>query len=205
MALTLAKKAGLKTPFWTLEHVLQKPVLVLRRFDRKQNLRIPFLSAMSFLGATDGEQSSYQNLAYTLLQNSSFLTEDLEQLWRLAIFNLMISNTDNHLRNHGFLYESERGWRLAPAYDLNPTPLEIKPRFFQTPFTKTTSSNSLELALSIRKDFRLPEKKAFDIIKQVASAVKKWRQVASSLGLSKKECDYMKRSFENEDLKSVLS
>ena len=205
VALSLAKKAKLKTPVWNLQKVLKKPVLILKRFDRKVNIRIPFLSALSFLGAKDHEQHSYQELAYLLLQNGGSPKEDLKELWRLLVFNLMISNTDNHLRNHGFLYEYEKGWRLSPAYDLNPTPLEIKPRFLSTSIARKNPLVSLELALSIKEDFRLSEKKALSIIKEVSEAVKEWRKTASFFGISKKEIDRMSSAFEHEDLKTALS
>ena len=105
VALTLARNAGIKVPLWRLENILEKPVLIIKRFDRSNNGRIPFLSAMSMLDAQDNEQHSYLEIAYALAQNGAAPVDDMEELWRRIVFTVMISNTDNHLRNHGFVYE----------------------------------------------------------------------------------------------------
>ena len=113
--LALAKTAGVAVPDWRLESVARKPVLLLRRFDRTAaNLRIPYMSAMTALDATDhGEQRSYLELADVLRQSGSMPEADLKQLWRRIVFNILVSNTDDHLRNHAFLRDT-RGWRLSP-------------------------------------------------------------------------------------------
>ncbi len=103
----------------------------------------------------------------------------------------MISNTDDHLRNHAFIYERYKGWRLSPAYDLNPTPIEIKPRILTTSIDFYDNSASLEVALSVLKEFRLKKEEALLIIREVSSAVAGWREVAYKYGLSKQECDRM--------------
>jgi serine/threonine-protein kinase HipA len=132
VALSLAKLAGIKVPDWRLETILNKPVLITKRFDRSTNGRIPFLSAMSMLGARDNEEHSYLEIAYAIVQNGASTNKDLAELWRRIVFSIMISNTDDHLRNHGFIYERNHGWRLSPVYDINPTPIEIKPRVLTT-------------------------------------------------------------------------
>ena len=128
VALTLAAKAGVPVPAWRLEIVADKPVLVLRRFDRQQGTRVPFLSAMSMLDAKDNEARSYLEFVDILRQHGAAPKEDMHGLWRRIVFNILISNTDDHLRNHGFLWTGPAGWRLSPAYDLNPVPIDIKPR-----------------------------------------------------------------------------
>jgi serine/threonine-protein kinase HipA len=128
VTLTLAKKAGVNVSCYRLETILDKPVLIITRFDRKNGKRIPFLSAMSMLGASDNEEHSYLEMAYALAQNGASPEEDMKELWRRIVFTVMVSNTDDHLRNHGFTYERYKGWRLSPAYDINPTPIEIGPR-----------------------------------------------------------------------------
>jgi len=122
VALTLAEKAGIPVPEWRLESVGGKPVLLLRRFDREANTRVPFLSAMSMLDARDNEVRSYLEFVDALRQHGDAPKEDMKALWRRIVFSILISNTDDHLRNHGFLWTGPTGWRLSPAYDLNPVP-----------------------------------------------------------------------------------
>jgi len=195
VALTLAKNSGITVPSWRLEKILEKPVLIIKRFDRNHGQRIPFLSAMSMLGAQDNEQHSYLEIAYALAQNGAAPIEDMAELWRRIVFTVMISNTDDHLRNHGFIYERYKGWRLSPAYDVNPTPLEIKPHILTTAIDFDNTSASLDTAMAVAKDFRLSKEEASQIIKKVSAAVKGWRKVASEFGISKRECDRMASAF----------
>jgi len=120
--LTLAQAASIDLPSWRLQPVLRRPVLMLRRFDRQHTVRIPFLSAMTALGAADNDRRSYLEIVEFLRREGSRVDADLRQLWRRLVFNVLVSNTDDHLRNHGFLRD-EAGWRLGPAYDLNPVPV----------------------------------------------------------------------------------
>ncbi|MFM8454453.1 MAG: type II toxin-antitoxin system HipA family toxin, partial [Gammaproteobacteria bacterium] len=195
LALSLAEKAGIKVPVWRLENILGKPVLIIKRFDRKNTQRIPFLSAMSMLGAADNEQHSYLEIAYALAQYGSSPEEDMAELWKRIVFTVMISNTDDHLRNHGFIYERYKGWRLSPVYDVNPTPIDIKPRILTTAIDFNDTSASLDTALLVAQEFRLSNKQAKNIIQEVSIAVKQWRSVAAELGLSKQECERMFSAF----------
>lgn len=204
VALRLAEKARIKTTEWRLETILDKPVLLLRRFDRQAGQRIPFLSAMSMLGAKDNDPHSYLEIAYAITQHGASPNADLEELWRRIIFTVLISNTDDHLRNHGFLYERHKGWRLSPAYDVNPTPVEMKGRILSTSINYDDPSASIDLALSVIAEFRIKKIRALEIIKEVALAVSEWRRVASQFGLLKREIDRMASAFENEDLKKNL-
>ena len=197
VALTLAKKAGIKVTHWRLETIMDKPVLVIKRFDRVDQQRVPFLSAMSMLDAQDNEQHSYLDIAYALVQHGASPTVDMEELWRRIVFSIMIANTDDHLRNHGFIYERYKGWRLSLAYDINPTPIHIKPRILATAIDFDDTTASIETAMSIAKECRITENRANEIIKQVKLAVKQWRQVASDIGLSKIECDQMASAFDD--------
>jgi len=203
VALTLAEKAGIQTTQWCLERIMDKPVLILRRFDRANGHRIPFLSAMSMLGAKDNEPHSYLEIAYALAQYGGNPNEDMEALWRRIVFTVLISNTDDHLRNHGFVYERYKGWRLSPAYDLNPTPVEVKARMLSTSIDYDDPSASLDIALSVIDDFRIKKSRAMEIITDVASAVSQWRHVAEKFDLTKKEIDRMASAFEHEDTKKA--
>ncbi len=199
VALTLAKKAGIKVPLWRLDTVTKTPVLILQRFDRHHGQRLPFISAMSMLDAQDHEQHSYLEIVYALAQHGAAPKEDMAELWRRLIFTILISNTDDHLRNHGFIYERYKGWRLSPVYDINPTPLEVKPHILTTAIDFNDTNASLETALSVAEDFRLLKTQAIEIVKEVNSAVKQWREVANELGLSKRECDRMSSAFRCEE------
>lgn len=198
VALTLAQKAGIKVPSHRLEIVFGKPVLIISRFDRKSERRIPFLSAMSMLGAKDNEQHSYLEMAYALAQHGSAPEEDMKELWKRIVFTIMVSNTDDHLRNHGFIYERHKGWRLSPAYDINPTPLEIAPHILTTSIDFYNNTASLDIAMEVAKDFRLQKNEAAFIVKEIATVVKQWRDLAYAFGLSKKECDRMSSAFAYE-------
>src|SRR5208283_1374008 len=121
LALNLARKAGINIPPCSIASVDDRSVLLVERFDRQGARRIPFLSAMSMLGAADGETHSYLEMVDALRRYGAAPKEDQRELWRRVLFSVLISNVDDHLRNHGFLYDSEqRGWRLSPAYDINP-------------------------------------------------------------------------------------
>jgi serine/threonine-protein kinase HipA len=204
VSLALARKAGIPVPAARIETVADKPVLLLRRFDREGKRRIPFLSAMSMLGAKDNETHSYLEIVDALRQHGAAPKADMEALWRRIVFNILISNTDDHLRNHGFLYEGSDGWRLSPAYDLNPVPTDIKPRILTTAISEDDSTASLPLAMDVAKYFELDAAKARDIAGQVGNATSKWRAEATRHGISKHEIDRMASAFEHEDLKDAL-
>lgn len=138
-------------------------------------------------------------MVYALAQKGASPEEDMKELWRRIVFTIMVSNTDDHLRNHGFIYERYNGWRLSPAYDINPTPLDIGPPILTTSIDFNNNIASLETVMSVAKEFRLNKEDALLIIKEVASSVKQWRLVASKFGLSKKECDRMSSAFVYEE------
>jgi serine/threonine-protein kinase HipA len=204
VALALAHKAGIPVPDPHVEAVGKKPVLLLRRFDRDGKRRIPFLSAMSMLGAKDRETHSYLEIADALRQNGAAPKADIAALWRRIVFNVLISNTDDHLRNHGFLYEGRDGWRLSPAYDLNPVPTDIKPRILTTAINEDDGTASLALAMDVAKYFELDAAKAREIAKQVGKAVSKWRVEAAHHGIAKNEIDRMASAFEHKDLEEAI-
>lgn len=201
----LAAKSGIPVPDWRVEYVLNKPVLLLRRFDQVQGERIPFLSAMSMLGASDNESRSYLEFVDALRRYGASPIQDMHELWRRIVCNILISNTDDHLRNHAFLFTGPDGWRLAPAYDLNPVPTDIKPRILTTAIDLDDGSASLDLAMSVAGYFELDEGKARVIAAEVGKAVTTWCEEAARLGLTQAEIDRMASAFEHEDLKAALS
>jgi serine/threonine-protein kinase HipA len=200
VALTLAAKAGIPVPPWRLETVAGKPVLLLRRFDRERGMRLPFLSAMSMLDAKDNEARSYLEFVDVLRQHGAAPKEDMHALWRRIVFSILISNTDDHLRNHGFLWAGPSGWRLSPAYDLNPVPTDIKPRVLTTTIDLDDGTASLKLALQVAGYFELSQAEAHKIAGHAGQAVATWRKRAAKLGLTPAEIDRMASAFEHEDL-----
>lgn len=207
-ALRLAALAGLTVPKWRIERVAKRNVLLLERFDRggkRSQLRKPFLSAMSMLNAQDNESHSYLEIADALKMYGAQPKRDLEELYTRMVFNVLISNTDDHLRNHGFLYQDLDGWRLSPAYDLNPVPIDLKPRILTTAITEDDGTASLELALEVAAQFGLDSKQANRIIRKVGRAVSTWAQVSEELGLNKTQRKRMASAFEHDDLKHATA
>lgn len=205
VALTLAAKSGIVVPDCRIEIVGDKPVLLLRRFDREAHRRIPFLSAMSMLGARDNETRSYLEIVDALRQHGATPKADMRALWRRLVFNILISNTDDHLRNHGFLYAGQEGWQLSPAYDLNPVPTDIKPRILTTAINEDDGTASLVLAMEVAEYFELDGAKARQIAAEVGKSVSKWREEAARHGIGKAEIDRMASAFEHDDLKQAQS
>jgi serine/threonine-protein kinase HipA len=199
VALTLAAEAGIPVPEWRIESIAEKPVLLLRRFDRAQESRLPFLSAMSMLDARDNEARSYLEFVDILRRHGAAPKEDMRALWRRIVFSILISNTDDHLRNHGFLWTGPAGWRLSPAYDLNPVPTDIKPRVLTTAIDLDDRTASLKLALDVAAYFELADGDARKIAAEVGKAVAGWRNVAAGLGLDRAEIGRMASAFEHSD------
>lgn len=115
----LGEKCGLHMAEAKLEMIGNRSCYLTKRFDRKQDARIHFASAMTMVGKRDGDDASFFDIAECISSLSCDARNDLQELWRRVTFSVLVNNTDCHLRNHGFLL-TERGWRLAPAYDINP-------------------------------------------------------------------------------------
>jgi serine/threonine-protein kinase HipA len=206
VTLELAKMTGITTPTWRLEVLARKPVLLLNRFDRMSaGSRIPFMSAMTALDASDHAQGhSYLEIAETIRRTGSKPTLDLEQLWRRIAFNIMVSNTDDHLRNHAFLHDG-KGWRLSPAFDMNPMPPTIKPRIHALAIDDRDGTASLELVLSVAPHFGLSSAKAKAIAAEIGATVATWRDIAKKQKLKGGQLDQMAPAFEHADLKRALA
>jgi serine/threonine-protein kinase HipA len=202
--LTLATRAGIPVPDARVMRVGPRSVLLLRRFDRAGKARVPFVSAMSMLGALDNEQHSYLEMVDALRQHGSRPEPDAEQLWRRIVFNVLTSNTDDHLRNHGFLHdEIGKGWRLSPAYDMNPVPADIRPRILSLAIDEADATASLELALDVAHRFGLKSTVARKIAGEVGAAVSGWGECAAKFGLDAKEIARMESAFDHDDLRSA--
>jgi len=163
-----------------------------KRFDRHKEKRLHFTSAMTQLGYYDGAyEASYLELADFLSYNGEQVQLDLEQLWRRIVFNIAVSNTDDHLRNHGFILTAA-GWRLSPAYDLNP----VTPAYgLHLNITDNDNSLDFELAMEVIDFFRIKPSLARKIRAEVESSVSKWSEKAADIGISKVERERMESAF----------
>jgi len=195
VALTLAKNAGINVPHWNIEKITGKNVLVLKRFDRIGKNRIPFISAMTILEAKDQEQHSYIEIANAIINNGSNPEKDLKELWRRMVFNISISNIDDHLRNHGFLLNEKKCWELSPAYDMNPVSRLERPNYHVLSIDNISSKGSIDTAFSVTDEFRLNKENANSIYKEVINSVSEWKNTASSLGISRSEISMMESAF----------
>ena len=184
LAMILAREAGLTVADARLQDVAGRPVALIKRFDRQGEQRIPFLSAMSLLGLNDGDEATYTDIAESIRMYSSAPVEDLHELWRRVVFNVLTGNLDDHLRNHGFLYDRQGKWRLSPAYDLNPVPQAEKARELTTWISEEGPAADLDLARRAAPYFSLNDEQAEAIIGEVSVALKSWQNIAHQLGMS---------------------
>jgi serine/threonine-protein kinase HipA len=196
---TMASRAGLNVAESTIKTFKNKfNTYLSKRFDRTENGdRIHFASAMTLLGYKDGAGQdtgvSYLEMAEFIMKHGAVVNTDLEELWRRIVFHICVKNTDDHLRNHGFLL-TDKGWRLSPAYDINPnefgTGLSLN-------ISEKENTLDIELALSVATFFRIDSKKANQIINQIKKVVINWRQFAKDCGIGKSEQDRMSNAFES--------
>ena len=171
-----------------------------RRFDRTESgERLHFASAMTMLGKQDGDGAdtgvSYLDLADFLVRHGVRVDQDLEQLWRRIVFHVCVSNTDDHLRNHGFML-TEKGWILSPAYDMNP---EARGGGLALNISGEDNSQDLSLVTSVAQHFRVGEKRADEIIGEVKSAARNWPTLAKELSFPGSETNRMKGAFKVAD------
>lgn len=197
----LAKDAGIDvTQSETRNFSGEYDTFLTKRFDRTKNgERLHFSSAMTLLGKKDGDGGdtgvSYLDLADFLIKNGSQVNKDLEQLWRRIVFYICVSNTDDHLRNHGFMLEIN-GWSLSPAYDINPV---ATGGGLSLNISREDNSQSLELVRSIAPAFRISDVRTAEIINEVSSAVRNWLELAKKLKISSREISMMKNAFRVAD------
>ena len=189
----LALKAGVTMPPSQLIKVSGRHRTFLsKRFDRVRKSRLHFSSAMTQLGYRDGEdQASYLELAELLTQQGASTQDDLAQLWRRIVFSIAVSNADDHLRNHGFLLSPE-GWRLSPAYDLNPVPTAES---LHLNISDTDGTLNFNLAMDVIDFFQLRKNDAEKIRNHVVASVTDWPAVAKSVGISRAEQQRMAPAF----------
>jgi serine/threonine-protein kinase HipA len=196
VTIALAREAGIAVSDWALEPIDGKRVLIVDRFDRVGDRRIGYVSAMTMLEARDGDRASYLDIADVVERVSPRTARDLAELWRRVAFTVLVSNTDDHLRNHGFLRTSSDGWSLAPAFDLNPSP-EGSARL-STAIAFDDPTASIETLVEVAEHFRLDVAKCQSILGEVLVATAAWRQQARKVGLGAGAIEDMGLAFEHE-------
>ena len=196
LAYQLALKAGINMSESKIQKITGNyHTFFTKRFDREDGERIHFASAMTMTGNNEDtirdHQVSYLELAEFIQNHGSNIEKNLEQLWRRIVFNIAISNTDDHLRNHGFII-NEAGWELSPAYDLNPS---IDKDGLALNIDMDNNALNYDLAKSVGMYFRLNENQMKTILSEVLAAVSQWKEIATKIGIPNKEIELMKKAF----------
>lgn len=193
VAYQLALSAGIEMALCRIEKFNQPyHTFLTQRFDRLRQQRLHFTSALTQLGYYDGDyEASYLELAQFLTENGANSRADLAQLWRRLVFNIAISNTDDHLRNHGFIM-AKNGWKLSPAYDLNPIPYG---QGLHLNITDSDNRLDFSLAFEVANFFQLTQSQATQIYDEVRFSVSHWQKIAERVGISRSQQDLMKNAF----------
>lgn len=199
---TLAKGCGVAVPqglarrFGSPHHTF-----LVQRFDRTATgQRLHFASAMTLTGHQDGDDAStgvsYLEIARALMDHGAQTDADLRELWSRIVFNLLVSNTDDHLRNHGFILVPGKGWRLSPAYDMNPVPESLG---LKLNISAADNAMDLDLARSVAPYFRVTKADADAIIDNSQVVVRQWPKIAAGLQIPSREQDRMASAFRLAD------
>lgn len=196
LAYKLAVKAGIIMADCKIEKISGNyHTFFTKRFDRENGERIHFASAMTMTGNNEDtirdNTASYLDIADFIQNYGTNINENLHQLWRRIIFNIAISNTDDHLRNHGFIL-TKQGWVLSPAYDLNPS---IDKSGLALNIDTENNALDFELAKSVGDYFRLNNNQMDSIIKEVISVVNQWETMAKEIGITRSEIEIMSKAF----------
>lgn len=185
----MGRKAGIKVADTRTIMGEDYHILLSKRFDRNDSgKRIHFASALTLLGLTDGDNASsgygYPDIVDFIIQHGSNVEQNLEELYRRIAFYIIVGNSDDHFRNHGFLL-TRKGWELSPAYDINPTLSDNQSLLIN----RTTSESDLNILLKSAGEYMLSTEKANTIIAEVKSAMKSWHSEARRLGLPQRDID----------------
>ncbi len=197
----LARKCGLDVPESRLENFSKLgSTFLVKRFDREGDKRVHFTSAMTLLSKVDGasaeDGSSYLDIVSFIKAEGASPKNDLLELWKRIVFSMAVTNTDDHLRNHGFLL-SENGWRLSPLYDVNPDPTG---EYLSLNVTDSDNRVDMKLALETAHYYQIDEMSAKKIANEIIDIVKEnWGKIAEKYEISRGEREYMSSAFGNLD------
>ncbi|WP_209427653.1 type II toxin-antitoxin system HipA family toxin [Pararhodobacter sp. SW119] len=204
--LQLARECGLRAPDARL--MLENsghPVALIRRFDRRAHVRVPYFSARTALDRSGAEQGSYTEIAEAIRMISKAAQADLHELWARMVFNVLVTNTDDHLKNHGFIYADNGLWRLSPLFDVNPQ--AERHRYLKTaliegePFVA-----SLDLAVAAAEFFDLSENDARMRAREMASLIAdRWKPLMRQFGVGGEDLKSLADAFEHSEAEKALS
>lgn len=196
VALDLFASCGLEVAETRLLRIAGRSVLLVSRFDRVGEQRIPYLSGLSAIGGRDGEEGySYLDLVDFLSVQGEEVRADKAKLWRHALLSAAIGNTDNHMRNFGFL-RGERGWRLSPFFDVNPTRFEGTDRF-AVGVADDGSPHSVSICMELAGLYDVESDEAAGFAVKAAEAVSHWRRFASAAGINEASIEAMRPRMEH--------
>lgn len=198
LALRLAEIAGIRAATARLVKVGRTHAVVVRRFDRKEGRRIPFVSAATLLGSGDRDTGSYSDVAEAIRSFGHDVKSDLEELWRRMVFALLVDDCDDHLRNHGFLMLEEGRWSLSPAYDVNPVPASEASRGNRTPLGEDATDFSVDHAMRLAPRFGLGLARCKQVLREVVEAVEGWRETGRELRIAGTTLATYESAFEGE-------
>ena len=205
LALRLARDACINAADARIIDSDGSPVALIRRFDRRGNgQRIMYLSAATMLGveASEPEEHTYTEIVNAIRVHGADAQADIEELWRRIAFSILITNVDDHLRNHGFLHEDRNLWRLSPAFDINPSPERV--RELKTWISEETGPEMrIEALMSVIAYFRITRTRAGEILREVEHAVARWRAVGHEIGMTKGELEVFADAFEHPERSAV--
>lgn len=192
----LAEKCQIKVSKAKVQKFNKDHTFIVKRFDRTEtNSRIFYMSAMTALERLDGDSAtdgaSYLDIAEFLIRYGANIAENLRELWSRIAFNILVSNTDDYLRNHGFILQ-ENGWELSPAFDLN---ANADGNGLRLNISENDNSQDLKLLLSVAKNFRMPQEKALIRLNEIRNIVSDWRKISQNYGISASQQASMARAF----------
>ena len=204
IALDMAETAGINAAEHDLVPHASSLIFMSQRFDRTGNgHRVPFMSGMAMTEHRDGDDNgSYLELVDAINERGAFPDRDRQELFRRIAFSILITNTDDHLRNTGFLWTGRKGWTLSPAYDVNPVP--NGPRILSTRIDFDDGTASVDLLRSVA-EFFMPQARADQVIADCASVTRKWKEFACHREAPSAEIKRMRTAFEHDDLTRALS
>jgi serine/threonine-protein kinase HipA len=199
LALNLATAAGMNAAKARVIDSEGTPVAIITRFDRLDGKRLMYLSARSLLQAGPAQQYTYVDIAAAIRIHSSQAAQDLHEIWRRMVFNILINNVDYHLNNHGFLHHAHGQWKLAPAFDINPFP--DKERSLKTWISEESGDvASLSDAVAVANLFGLRADIAAATLEQIKTVIKSWKTQARAIGMNAVDIKSFEPAFMHPEL-----
>jgi serine/threonine-protein kinase HipA len=205
LTLQLAALCGLTAAVARLDVSDSLPVALIKRFDRRGSGRIPYISAQTMLEAPDATSGTYTQMVDVMRAHSSDPARDISELFCRVGFTILVSNVDDHLKNHGFLYDGSAKWRLSPMFDVNPAP--ERHRELKTPISEISgNAASIEILIEHAKFFDLTPEEGSEKIRSMAEVItSNWVSLARELGMRKEDIAIYKGAFEHDDMQLALA